>query len=337
MVWLWFFLAAVVTIFCAVKLSFYADIIGKQTKLGGLWIGSILLAAATSLPELATSISAALINAPDIAIGNVFGSNIFNILNLAIIEPFCTAGPLLANVTIIHILPAALGMILSSLAALGMLLSLPSFWHIGLDSMLLVFVYLIGLKILTRTIADQNQTEATPQKLALEKTSLQPPVKVISTRHAALGFGISALLIIIAGVTLSYTGNQIAIITGLGGSFVGSILIAMTTSLPETAAGIAAVRIGAYNLAVGNYLGSNIFNMLIIAASDIFYRPGPILANVENVHLITCLFGLILSGIVIISLISKPHRKFLGFSLVSILIIIIYFLATYVLYTGISL
>ena len=337
MVWIWFFLAAIVTIFSAGKLSFYADIIGKQTKLGGLWIGSILLAAATSLPELATSISAALMNTPNIAVGNVFGSNIFNILNLAIIEPFCTAGPLLANVTIIHILPAALGMILSSLAALGILLHIQySFWNIGIDSMLLAFVYLIGLRILNNAIADENQTVITVQKPKLEKTKIEKSTEVISIRHAALGFGISAFFIVVAGVVLSYTGNQIAIITGLGGSFVGSILVAMSTSLPETAAGIAAVRIKAYNLAVGNYLGSNIFNMLIIAVSDIFYRNGPILANVEKIHVITCLFGLLLSGIVIMSLISKPRKRIIGLSSVSMIIIVVYFFATYILYKGIS-
>lgn len=327
MVWILFFLAVVVTVYTAVKLSYYADIIGEETKMGGLWAGTIILAGATSLPEVATSISAALINAPNIAVGNVFGSNIFNIFNLAIIEPFCMAGPLLASVSTVHILPAALGMILSAVAALGILLKIKiAILNIGIISILLALIYAIGIRSLNIV---NSRRAPEPEVLTLGK-----PRGRITIRQATIGFAISCVVIIASGVTLTYTGDQIAKITGLGGTFIGSILIAMSTSLPETSAGIAAARAGSYDMAVGNYMGSNTFNMLIILVSDIFFRQGPILAHVEMLHVVTCLFGLIMSGIVIISLVQRPRRRFAGLSGASIIIVITYLTATYILFTG---
>ncbi len=66
--------------------------------------------------------------------------------------------------------------------------------------------------------------------------------------------------------------------TGLGEAFVGSLFIAITTSLPEIVVSLAAVRIGAVDLGIGNVLGSNLFNLLILGLDDVFYRQGPLMA-----------------------------------------------------------
>ncbi|KIL43433.1 hypothetical protein KP77_31390 [Jeotgalibacillus alimentarius] len=83
MAFVWFLFAAVVTIYAAMKLSTYADVISTKTGMGGLLVGTLLLAGATSLPEVTTSFSAVLIGNNDIAIGNLLGSNLFNVFILA--------------------------------------------------------------------------------------------------------------------------------------------------------------------------------------------------------------------------------------------------------------
>ncbi|MFP3513746.1 sodium:calcium antiporter, partial [Peribacillus sp. SIMBA_075] len=78
-----FLLAAAVTVFAAIKLSQYADVISEKSAMGGMMVGTLLLAGATSLPEISTSFSAAAIGNADIAVGNMIGSNLFNLFILA--------------------------------------------------------------------------------------------------------------------------------------------------------------------------------------------------------------------------------------------------------------
>ena len=147
-----------------------------------------------------------------------------------------------------------------------------------------------------------------------------------------LAFALSALVIAIAGTFLSITGEQIAVMTGLGSTFIGSSLIAIVTSLPEVVAGLTAVRYGAFDLAIGNLLGSNIFNMTILVMSDIAYLQGPILAAVSPTHILTGLAGMALSTIMAIGLFYRSKRSYLQLGPDSLFIFFGYILSAYLIY-----
>jgi cation:H+ antiporter len=145
---------------------------------------------------------------------------------------------------------------------------------------------------------------------------------------------VNALIIVGAATYLPHLGEKIAEMTGLGQTFVGSIFIAVSTSLPEVVASIAAVRIGAVDLAVGNIFGSNLFNMGILALDDIFYTKGPLLSNVSGSHMITAISAMTMTAIAVIGLtyraIKKPLRVLAWDSMG---ILVVYLVSTFILYT----
>ena len=317
--WLQFLISAFIILIAGSKLAGYGDIIARRTGLGGVWLGSILIAAITSMPELSTSISASIIKSPDIAIGNIFGSNIFNMIIIALSDLAATVHPILSFVSPIHILTAAFGMLLSALGAVFVLARLPfSIFGVGVDSLIILFTYLFGVKLLFEKTKGGISEEAKPGEMSLGQ--------------AYLGFIICAIAVIGAGIWLSISGSKLAVLTRLGETFIGSTLVAMSTSLPEVVVSISAASIGAYDIAIGNVLGSNIFNMVIIAASDIAYRGGPILSNISSAHAITALLGLILSSMVVVALFYKSKRTILNIGIDSWLIVLTYLLGLYFLF-----
>lgn len=334
--WIQFGLSSAVVIVAGVKMTKYADTIATKTKLGGLWVGSILLAMATSLPEIVTGASAGLLGFADIAMGNVLGSNILNIAIIALLDLLDGKRSILAKVALGHILAGAFGMILAALVAISILFDFPELaYGVGLDSIIILCVYLFGVRMITRYENRPSEAhEIIWTKSKAKKTDIQVIQRIspMSVKQAIGGFILASLAIVVAGTFLSISGEKIAVITGLGSSFVGSTLIALATSLPEIVSGITAVRLGAYDLAVGNMLGSNIFNMLVIVIADICYGSGPILAAVSSAHAITALFGLLLSAIVMVGLFYRSQKSYFRLGPDSIMIIICYIVATYILF-----
>ena len=95
-------------------------------------------------------------------------------------------------------------------------------------------------------------------------------------------------------------------------SFVGTLLVGSATSLPELAVSIAALRIGALDMAVANLLGSNLFNVVILAVDDMLFRPGPLLSNVSPMHAASALSAVVMTGIVIVGLLCRPQTRLAG-------------------------
>ncbi|GAB6137278.1 sodium:calcium antiporter [Halanaerobaculum tunisiense] len=326
--WLLFLLSAVAIIISGTKLSDYGDIIATKTGLGQALVGSILVAGATSLPEVVTSGTASAIGSPDIAIGNVFGSNTFNLVILAIADLLHGSGPFMLRVHSKHILSALLGILLSGFATLFILVNYLNdlqfnLFGVGLGAIVIVVTYLIGARLIFR-YERKNQLEEEQEEELLD---LEIPLN-----KAILGFSISAVIIVIAGIQLSSYADQIATVTGLEKSFMGTILVAAATSLPEMVAVVSAIRINAYDIAVGNVFGSNIFNMVIILVADIFYKGGAVLAAVSLSHTVTALLGLILSSIAVVGLFYRSEKTFLTIGWDSIAITSIYLFGAYLLF-----
>ncbi|TDX59149.1 sodium:calcium antiporter [Orenia marismortui] len=329
MIGLWsiFLVSAMVIILAGTKLSDYGDIIADKTGLGQALVGGILVAGATSLPELVTSSTAAIIGSPDISIGNVFGSNTFNLTILALVDLIHGPGPFMLRVHSKHILSALLGVLLASVATLFILANHLAGLNIevlsiGLGSIVILIGYLVGTRLNFR-YEKKNKENLKDDDLVDSNISL---------KKAIIGFSIAAFFIIIAGISLSYSGDKIATLSGLDKTFMGTILVAAATSLPEVVAAIAAIRINAYDMAVGNVFGSNIFNMMIIFTTDLVYRQGSVLADVSLSHSITALMGLVLSGISVIGLFYRSEKTFLTIGWDSIAILITYLFGTYLLF-----
>lgn len=337
MVYILFILVAAVTLYTAMKLSTFADVLSTKTSMGGMLVGTILLAGATSLPEVTTSLSAVVIGNPDIAVGNVLGSNLFNLLVLATFDLYFRSTRLYDNIERSHLYSAVLAIILTALALSGLVYSeTPAVFGVGIDMIGILVIYILGLIYINKKSSSTIQpvTEEPVENKKKSKKKPGTPHSDISLKKAIIGFSISALVIMGAGTALSILGDQIAIITGLGSSFVGSFLIAATTSLPEAVSVYVALRLRNVNLAFGSILGSNIFNMLILVMSDFVYREGSILNAASESHISTGISITFLSLVVIYGILRKPVKSTWTYVIPSILTVIVYFITTYLLFVS---
>ncbi|MFC4735336.1 sodium:calcium antiporter [Bacillus daqingensis] len=326
MIYILFIAAAIITVITAVKLSTYADVIGERTKLGGMMAGVLLLAGATSLPEVTTSITAIVVNNPDIAVSNVFGSNLFNLFILAAVDLVYRRKRILQAADSSHLSTAVLSIVMTASMAAVMVFPIGfSVLGIGVEMLLLAFLYAGGMIVISR--AGSNLTP-------LSADEPEPQHNAISLRHAKRGFAVAAVIILAAGSALSVTGDLIAQATGISSSFVGAFLIAGATSLPELVTVIVAIQLANHSMALGNILGSNVFNMLILIIIDAVYRGGPVLSIVSPAVLAAAAGVLILNAVVIGAVMMVNRKKPAAvYSLPSMLVILVYFLSSYAIFS----
>ena len=327
LVWVQFAVCAIIILLAGRQVARYGDVIAEKTGLGGVWIGVVLLAVATSLPELFTGISSVtLAKAPDLTVGDLFGACTFNLLNLAFLDLAYRRGPLLTAVGSRHLLAAGLSLILVAFSAASLivsrLVSIPGIGWVGLYTPAIFLLYLLMVKMMLNYERGQRAQSSGAETL------LQ--YDGISLRRAYQRFALAAIFIIGAGVWLALVGKEIAEATGLGQGFVGSLFLGFTTTLPEVVVSYSALRLGATDLCVANMIGSNLFNMAIIGIDDLFYTQGPILHGVSQNHILTALVALLMTGIVIVGLVSRPRRKTqLGASWYSLALAAVFLLGAY--------
>ncbi|PYZ93513.1 cation transporter [Salipaludibacillus keqinensis] len=329
MMYLIFVIAAVVTVLAAIKLSTYADVIAERSSLGGMMVGTLLLAGATSLPEVTTSLTAIVVNNPDIAVSNVLGSNLFNLFILAAMDIYYRRKRIFVHVGLDHIKTGFISFGLTGIVFIAILS--PSGYHfmnIGLEMYLLVIFYLVSMKLLLQ----KPSLEMSEEVAATSEPAYH--TRAISLKRAKIGFGLASLIIFIAGSMLTITGDAIAISSGLGSSFVGTFLIAGATSLPEAVTVIVAIQLANYQLAVGNIVGSNLFNLMILALSDLFFRSGPILSVVHPVTLISVSAVLLLNCLVIGVMILSQTERFRSklYPVPSTVVIAFYLVCSYMIF-----
>jgi cation:H+ antiporter len=326
LVWLKFAFCVLVIFFSGRAVAKYGDIIAIRTGLGRVWIGVVLLALVTSLPELFTGISAVtLVSVPDLTVGNLFGANAFNLFNLALLDITYRYGSLFGMVSPVQRLTGWFSMVLAAVAAVSILISRYCFdmglgW-IGWYTPVIIVLYLFFMWQIFRS--QQRQ----PARPLIE----QPDYEGATMSRVYLYFVISAILIIGAGTWLAVIGDEIAAITGWGESFVGSLLIGFSTTLPEITVSFTAMRLGAVDMAVSNMIGSNLFNMAIIPIDDLLYTPGPLLNAVSTNHLITAGAVILMTGVFIAGLYQRPKR-YLRVNWCSLLLIVLFLAQAYFSY-----
>ncbi len=333
MVWLYFAICVVLILFFGTKLSQYGDIIAEKTGLGGVWVGLLLLAIITSLPEIITGISAVAMvggnKGADLALGTIFGSNMLNLFLLAILDIVCKQGPLLtaAIARSEHILSALLGLVLIAFAGVIIYLS-NDIWpgavgRLGVYGFILVIIYIAGSRFIF--------------KRERQEPLLKPPrYEGKTARKAYIGFAITALAIIGTGTWLAIIGDDISTTYGWGASFVGTLLLAITTSLPELVVALAALRLGSPDMAVADILGSNMFNIGIgVFFYDLFSSEGPIFSLVSKSNIFTAGVVALMTLVVILGLLARSKGKtFRWFSWYSILLAALYMGGAYVIFAA---
>lgn len=304
MIWLQFAATAAVIVLAGVRLARYGDVLGEKTGLGRSWIGVVLLAATTSLPELFAGFGAtALAALPDIATGDVLGSCMFNLLILSLMDAI-QPEPISARAHQGHALSIGFGLLLIGVAGLGIVAGdrLPALGWIGLYTPVLIAVYFVAMRVI---FAHEKQRRAQEAREVAEELQYGE-VPLVS---ALLNYVGAAVAVIAAALWLPRLGAELARQTGLGEAFVGSLFVAITTSLPEIVVSLTAVRIGALDLGIANVLGSNLFNLLILGLDDVFYRPGPLLAAAGNTHAVSVVAIVIMNGLFLVGLTYKAMTK----------------------------
>ena len=238
--------------------------------------------------------------------GDLFGSNLINLVIIVVIDLFYTRGPVLHYLGTGIVLSTVLSVMLIAAAATSLymaqnLLTVALFGRIGVYSLVLFCLYLLSQYMIFRFQSAKSEDTQ-------ENEILSSNHGLISLKRAVAFFVVAAVVTAGAGTWLAFIGDQISEVTGLSASFVGTLFLAICTSAPEIVVSISAVRLGALEMAVGNMVGSNLFNMgVIIFLDDLFYSAGPILQGADVNHIITALFAVLMSSIVIIGIVFRPR------------------------------
>jgi cation:H+ antiporter len=307
MIWLELVVCAALVVAVSTVLSRYGDALAEKTGLGRAWVGGILLAGATSLPELVSGATAVtVLQAPNLASGSILGSCLFNLALIALMDLAYQPGPILAQAQPGHNLSAGFGILLLGLVAVAVLLGPQlngaGLFGISLFSLAIGALYLVGARLIAlfeqRRVAELLSREAEARQY-----------DQISAARAYAVFVFSAVLIVGLGVWLASIGDRLAETTGLSRSFVGNLFLAASTSLPEVASSLSAVRLGAIDLAVSNALGSNLFNVLLLGVMDVADGRGNFWASLTGANAFAAVMAMIMTGVAIISLTYRASPR----------------------------
>ncbi|MBA3313458.1 MAG: sodium:calcium antiporter [Planctomycetota bacterium] len=327
-----FAVAAAGVWFCGSYLSAFADLIAERTGLGKAFAGVLLLGTATSLPEIATTITASLGGNASLAGANLLGGVAMQVAILAMIDAVALRGraltffsprPALIMQGVLMILLTALvgGAIASrEFAAIG--------WF-GAWSAILGVSYLAALYVIYRyegssrweptgEVAEPPQSAVDLKDEAGRRYADQPASRIWTY------FTLCCVGVLITGWLVASTGEAIAEQTGLGSSFVGATLVALATSLPEVSTTYSAVRMGAYSMAVGNIFGTNCLTVALFPLADLCYRDGPIFNALDPTAGFLATLGIVVTCAYVWGILERRDRTVLGMGQDSAAVLLIY-------------
>ena len=332
MVWLEFLISAGIITFTSIQLARYTSVIGQRTKLGSMFAGTMLLATVTSIPEILTIIFAVRNNVPDLAAGNLFGSNMFNIMLLAVLDLVHHNRRMTRKNAEHHALTGSLAILMIALAVFFIVAQIPyelslGKFKVGFDGLTLLIVYFLLISLLRKQ----------SRKSISHQVHQEVPEGTPSLRVALAWFVGAALTLVFVTPWLVDASSRIAEITGLGNSFIGSTLVAVVTSLPELVSTISAGRAGADDLVIGNLFGSNMFNMALIGLAGILYQNGRFLSVIDQSFLLIAAMGMVMNVFALIATLARLERKIWFIELDALLLILMYIAGLALLYSrGIS-
>lgn len=324
--WLGFAACALAIGLAGPVLTRNSEVIARATGLSRSWIGLALLATATSLPELFTGVSSVTVAAaPNIAVGDVLGSCIFNLAMLVVLDAMSREEPIYRRIEQGHLLTAGFGVVLIAFVGGVILISHNGngirLLHISLYTPAIVIIYMVAVR--AAFLHERRLRAAAPAKAKAEG----------ALRPAVLRYLGAAAVVTVAGSLLPFAGVALAESMGWHKTFVGTLFVAGATSLPEFVVAATALRIGAVDLAIGNLLGSNLFDMLILAVDDLAYTKGPIFADISASHAVSAFAAIAMSGIFIVAVLYRSERRLKGtIGWASVSLVAVYLLASYLAY-----
>lgn len=266
-----YIVVASAVVWLAIKASAYIDMIDKQTSISGAFLGGVLLSAITSLPELFTSISATMmLQKPGLCIGNILGSNLFNMFILGIMWLVFLRHSYSAHLSRSH--RFVLWFLLGTYAMIALAWAWPDVFDVHLlsvsvTSIVIVVLYLLGVRYLSGDGGSDEQPELS------EVVELGPQ---LSMRSIVIRFVLCSLGLVALSIWLTYLSDAMALRLNMGAGLAGALFLGVATSLPELASTITLFRMRNYDVAVGNIVGSCLFNMIILAIADLLWLGGTI-------------------------------------------------------------
>jgi cation:H+ antiporter len=322
MIWLEFIVSAALIVLAATQLAKYADALAVHTKMGGMFIGLILLAGVTSLPELLTTISSVRQGAPNLAAGGLLGSNMINMVLLAVLDLAHHNERILRKAALKHALTGSLSVFIIALVVFFIVARLNfGIGWVGMDSLTVLAVYVLAIRLIRKN--------SSPSAPSTEEESIEG---LPGLTHSIIGFSLAAGSLVFITPWMVSTSVRIADITGLGTTFIGTSLVALVTSLPELVTTLAAVRMGADDMAIGNLFGSNMFNMFAIGFTDLVFTQGFFLSSIDSSFLLVGMLGLLMTGMGLIGNLARLERRIWFVELDAMALLVIYIFGMWLLF-----
>ncbi len=320
--WFKFFSLLLLIAFFGTRITESADIIAEKKRWGRAFMGVIFISMITSFPELFTGLSAAtIVNSPDISVGEIVGSCIFNIFIIGLAAVFFWKKSVFSNGKTSERIPVfanlPLLLILASVLYFGKDIRILSF---GLSTMMIFILYLGIIYYIFRNRREGSKTEEKYGNRSLKKETIL--------------FILYSIVIISVGIYLPVAGRELAVVMGWKDSFVGAVFLAFVTSFPELVVSISSARMGAFDMLLGNITGSNLFNLAIIFVVDIFYLNGSLPGNVKDFKIFYLVFIAILMSLILL-LISGKKKLLSGktsFPYYGVILIALYIFSLIIIY-----
>ncbi len=327
-----FVLCAGVVWFSGARLAYLADTLADRYMLAKSLVGLLLLSLATSLPEVATTLSAAVSQAQNLVLNNLFGGIALQTAILALADFWArgaiTNYPRKAN----HALEATLLVLLLSITlVITSMDETVSFFQIGPGSVFIAMMYAGAIWLLRRYDGSSDWVPVDLPDPEEHPFLAVPSDDTTSNKGLIIQTVAACFAILVFGLLLVMFAERIADQSGLGTGFIGVTLLAGATSLPELTTSITAARMGAYTMAISNIFGSNLIMLVLVFPADILYRGGPILQGTSQTVSLALSFGIVVTAIYLVGLIvrRKPRIGMLG---LDSLLVIVAFLASLAAY-----
>lgn len=287
MIYIGYLVTAAIVVFLSMKASNYIDLLDKNTNLSGAFLGGIMLSAVTSLPELFTSVSATLLlDRPGLCMGNILGSDLFNLAALSVFillyAKTFSRGRVSKSYRYVSVF-VFLIYVLIGLNFLGIIKF--RILHLSLTSVLIALIYAMGAKYLA--VADDVETDEDALGYHASKTSR------LSVKQIGFRFGLASIGIIVFSVIMTYLTDDISVRLNIGQGFAGALFLGIATSLPEVTSTVTLFRMKNINIAVGNIIGSNLFNFIILVVADFLSMGSGVYENPDQQVVNLMIFGLI--------------------------------------------
>ncbi len=330
-IWLLFVVSLVIIIYVSNKIGGVVDALDKKTKLSGAFLGAVLLAAVTSLPELVTSTTTAIMNEPDMTLGNILGTNLFDIVIIGIILVMFYNRIKHRSVCKSNVVFGAFTVIISAIILVCMIFDIKvviPYVNINIITLMIFVLYLLALFLMRRFNDPQDDDTYTVG-------DVQNRYEALSVRKLVWLFTTLSIALVAVSMLVTFMAEYLADAYGINKGLAGAIFVGVPTSFPELVSCIALVRYGNFDAAYGNIVGSCLFNFVVIGVADIAYIAGTVFnSSTSNLIMSVCLMAeatlLLVLGLV------KGKRTVLGSSAVFLVSVGVLMIAVYIIWLALT-